>query len=66
VVLNSYKAIRQGVNEVTRRLGEFRENTRRIRNRALFEIPEILDRILKDKVSVQPATPHDSFVELLH
>jgi hypothetical protein len=46
VVLKSFKAVRQGVAEVTKRLHELRENTKRVRNRALFEVPEILARIL--------------------
>ena len=46
VVIKSFKAVRQGVAEVTRRLHELRENTKRVRNRALFEVPEIIDRIL--------------------
>jgi UDP-N-acetylglucosamine:LPS N-acetylglucosamine transferase len=60
VVLKSFKAVRQGVTEVTERLNELRENTKRIRNRALFEVPEILDRILQGKTSLhRGARQHD-------
>jgi UDP-N-acetylglucosamine:LPS N-acetylglucosamine transferase len=47
VVLPSFKSVRAGVSEVTRRLEELRSNAARIDNRAVFEIPEILDRILR-------------------
>ena len=46
IVLESYKAIRSGVDEVVARLPEFRSNVARIQNRAIFEIPQILERIL--------------------
>jgi UDP-N-acetylglucosamine:LPS N-acetylglucosamine transferase len=46
IVLESYKFIRQGVDEVIARLPEFRAATGRIRNRAVFEIPDILEHIL--------------------
>lgn len=46
IVLESFKFIRQGVAEVITRLPEFRASTARIRNRAVFEIPDILEHIL--------------------
>ncbi|HLW25079.1 MAG TPA: glycosyltransferase [Steroidobacteraceae bacterium] len=46
VVLESFKLVRQGVDEVIARLPEFRASTARIRNRAVFEIPSILEHIL--------------------
>jgi UDP-N-acetylglucosamine:LPS N-acetylglucosamine transferase len=46
IVLESYKAIHRGVDEVISRLPEFRASVARIQNRAIFEIPEILERIL--------------------
>jgi UDP-N-acetylglucosamine:LPS N-acetylglucosamine transferase len=46
VVLESFRSIRTGVSEVTRRLAELRSNAARLSNRAVFEIPEILDHIL--------------------
>jgi len=47
IVLDSFKVIRGGVDEVISRLPEFRARVARIQNRAIFEIPEILDWILK-------------------
>ena len=47
IVLDSFKLVRSGVAEITQRLEEFRASISRIRNRAVFEIPEILERILQ-------------------
>lgn len=47
IVLDSFKLIRGGIAEITQRLDEFRASISRIRNRAVFEIPEILERILQ-------------------
>ena len=47
VVLDSFKDIREGVAEVTGRLDDFRAGVAGIQNRALFEIPGILGRILR-------------------
>jgi UDP-N-acetylglucosamine:LPS N-acetylglucosamine transferase len=46
IVLDSFRAIRAGVAEIISRLPEFAARVARIENRAIFEIPEILDRIL--------------------
>jgi UDP-N-acetylglucosamine:LPS N-acetylglucosamine transferase len=46
VVLDSFKSIRQGVAQVEDHIELYRAGVRRIRNRAVFEIPEILERIL--------------------
>jgi hypothetical protein len=46
IVLDSFKDIRRGVDQVVTRLPEFRSRVARVQNRALFEIPEILDRLL--------------------
>jgi UDP-N-acetylglucosamine:LPS N-acetylglucosamine transferase len=46
LVLDSFKSIRSGVEHLTAHRGEYRANVRRIHNRAVFEIPEILDDIL--------------------
>ena len=48
IVLDSFKAIRGGVDAVIERLAEFRANVARIENRAIFEIPDILDRLLQE------------------
>jgi UDP-N-acetylglucosamine:LPS N-acetylglucosamine transferase len=47
VVLESFQAIRPAVADLTARLGEFRRRIAAIRNRAIFEIPEILQQILE-------------------
>src|SRR5271170_3567553 len=47
VVLDSFKAICSGVSEVTSRMADYRAGVGRIQNRAIFEIPTILDRILR-------------------
>jgi hypothetical protein len=52
VVLDSFKDIRLGVAEVTRNIEAYRTNVGRIHNRAVFEIPEILERILAAPVRV--------------
>jgi hypothetical protein len=47
IVLDTFSAIGGGVAAVTSRLADFRANVARIRNRAIFEIPAILERILR-------------------
>jgi 1,2-diacylglycerol 3-beta-galactosyltransferase len=46
LVLDSFKSIRAGVERLTARQEEYRSNVRRIHNRAVFEIPDILAEIL--------------------
>jgi len=46
VVLDSFKAIRAGVAQVADHIDLYRAAVKRIHNRAVFEIPEILERIL--------------------
>jgi UDP-N-acetylglucosamine:LPS N-acetylglucosamine transferase len=46
MVLDSFKVIRPAVAELTERLAEFRGRIAAIENRAIFEIPEILEGIL--------------------
>jgi UDP-N-acetylglucosamine:LPS N-acetylglucosamine transferase len=54
IVLDSFRNIRDGVAEVSSRLGEFRSRIARIRNHAIFEIPDILERILQAGRPRQP------------
>jgi 1,2-diacylglycerol 3-beta-galactosyltransferase len=42
LVLRSVRALPAGVDEMIRRLPEFQAGVRRIDNRAVFELPEIL------------------------
>src|SRR3984957_5741045 len=46
LVLESFRDIRPAVRELSARLGEFRTRIAAIQNRAIFEIPQILERIL--------------------
>ena len=48
IVLDSFKTIRGGVEEMIGRLEEFRRSLSHIHNRAVFEIPSILERILQN------------------
>ena len=46
VVLDSFNAIRMGVAQVTDDIAQYRVSVRRIHNRAVFEIPQILEELL--------------------
>jgi hypothetical protein len=46
-VLDSFKTIHSAVAELTNHMDEYRSGVARIHNRAIFEIPEILERILR-------------------
>lgn len=48
IVQDSFRSIRDGVADLTARLPEFRHNLRASDNRAVFEVPEILARILAE------------------
>lgn len=52
VVLASFNAIRDGVAQVADHINLYRAGVSRMRNRAVFEIPEILERILAAPVRV--------------
>ena len=47
IVLDSFRSVREGVAEIVRRLHEFRASMAHIKNRAVFEIPEILEHIMQ-------------------
>jgi UDP-N-acetylglucosamine:LPS N-acetylglucosamine transferase len=47
IVLDSFREVHEGVTEIIDRLGEFRASMSHIKNRAVFEIPEILERIMQ-------------------
>jgi len=47
IVLDSFKAIGRGVSAITSGLDDYRANVARIQNRAIFEIPTMLDGILR-------------------
>jgi UDP-N-acetylglucosamine:LPS N-acetylglucosamine transferase len=52
VVLSSFKAIRLGVAQVTDHIKDYRANVRLIHNRAVFEIPEILQGLLAAPIRI--------------
>jgi UDP-N-acetylglucosamine:LPS N-acetylglucosamine transferase len=58
VVHGSFRSIRPAVDEVLARLFEFRRNLRVVRNRAVFEVPEILAGILDDSSRPPVASSH--------
>lgn len=53
IVLDSFRSVRDGVAEITDRLAGFRADISKIRNRAVFEIPRILESIME---SGRPST----------
>jgi len=67
VVLDSFKAIRAGVARVMDHIDLYRAGVKRIQNRAVFEIPEILQRILAAPTRVGiDFTEHFGAAERLH
>ena len=67
VVLDSFKSIRGGVAQVEDHIELYRASVRRIQNRAVFEIPEILERILAAPARVGvDLSPHLGSPESLH
>jgi UDP-N-acetylglucosamine:LPS N-acetylglucosamine transferase len=63
IVLDSFKSIRGGVTDVIARLGELRANVARIENRAVFEIPDILDGILRNAADASLRTRSTALLE---
>jgi UDP-N-acetylglucosamine:LPS N-acetylglucosamine transferase len=59
IVLESFKFVREGATEIIRRLDEFRASIAHIRNRAVFEIPEILERIMESSAHDTPRLGRD-------
>jgi UDP-N-acetylglucosamine:LPS N-acetylglucosamine transferase len=67
VVLDSFKTIRSGVARVTEHADTFRAGVRRIRNRAVFEIPDILEEILAAPAGINvDVIQHFRAAERLH
>jgi UDP-N-acetylglucosamine:LPS N-acetylglucosamine transferase len=54
IVLDSFKFVHEGATEIIHRLDEFRASIAHIRNRAVFEIPEILERIMESAQAHDP------------
>jgi hypothetical protein len=59
IVLNSFKQVVDGVNQMLEpaKLAEFRKNVAVQDNRAIFEIPEILAKLLGEPSSAESAEP---------
>jgi len=59
IVLRSFRQVREAVSDLTSRLDEFRANTCRLDNRAVYEIPEIIEGILAtaDQALARAARP---------
>jgi 1,2-diacylglycerol 3-beta-galactosyltransferase len=61
VVHRSFSNVRSAVDELVRELPEFQARVRRVENRAVFEVPQILGRILDcDRAPIRvdcPASP---------
>jgi hypothetical protein len=69
IVLDSFKAIRGAVDTLIEHLPAYRAGVARIHNRAIFEIPEILDRILHQGRSnlaahARPQVQHEHIASL--
>jgi len=56
VVLDSFKGIRGGVAQVIENIDVYRASVSCVRNRAVFEIPEILQQVL-DTAAWRPSSP---------
>ena len=57
LVLNSFRSIRSAVADMTGRLDMFRRNVHALRNTAVFEIPEIFEKILGGDPPVREKQP---------
>jgi 1,2-diacylglycerol 3-beta-galactosyltransferase len=54
IVLRSFRSVERGVSQLLGQLDEFRASVRRIDNRALFEIQDILANILQEAARMAP------------
>lgn len=63
LALDSFASIRDGVCALTARIDEHRRRVARIHNRAVFEIPDILERILDADRSTAPRRVGVDFAE---
>ena len=60
IVLESFRFVDAGVREILERLDELRANLKRVENRAVFEIPRILEDILESGARVVRPVPAQS------
>lgn len=57
IVHRSFRTVDRAVEELLGRLDEFRASVKRLQNRALFEIPQMLDDIVRQARTPQAAPP---------
>lgn len=55
IVLRNFSEIREGVARMERELSQFQANVGRVHNRAVFEIPDMLEQILTEVAPAQAA-----------
>jgi hypothetical protein len=62
IVLHSFREVVSGVQRIVdpATLAEFRKNVAALGNRAIFEIPEILDNLLRNSASQQASQPNSA------
>jgi hypothetical protein len=62
IVLHSFREVVSGVQRIVdpATLAEFRKNVAALDNRAIFEIPEILENLLRDSASQQASQPNSA------
>ena len=58
IVLHSFQEVVSGVQRMLdpTNLAEFRKNVAALENRAIFEIPEILDKLLRESAGTQASS----------
>ncbi len=66
IVLDSFRNVDEGVRRIVDRLDRFRSSISRIKNRAVFEIPEILERILEGEPAPRRAERDARDAPLVH
>jgi hypothetical protein len=68
IVLHSFKEIVEGVRQMLEpaRLAEFRRNVAALDNRAIFEIPEILAKLLGESAATTDHSSASSAVQPAH
>jgi UDP-N-acetylglucosamine:LPS N-acetylglucosamine transferase len=66
IVLESFRFVDDGVREIINRLDEFRASMAQIKNRAVFEIPDILERILQGDQPARPVERDGAVSSLVH
>ncbi len=66
LVLDSFKGVRVAVSALTAQMSAYRDGVGRIHNRAIFEIPQILERILQADRPMHWSRASESRVAAMH